>query len=329
MKLAAKIFVGLLWLFLAMPAWAQSPPPAQPQPQAQPHFQPYIYTPLSEIDWDYIKYGAVPKSGLKLGAAFGQEWSENPVIRFFRSAQLILASGKKLGGDGFGIGIIDDPSVPRMDLAKANAKGAAFGLKFDKAPTQAEFDLLYRWHQEDAERQFDIAHASQSSGAKAARQIVGFFASLPGRLVFLALLFAIHWGIRRLETVGVSVVYAADAITDDKPDNPSALAIEVEAGAISAKQSLGQIVAYYRQAAEQGDAEAQYNLGLAYYKGEGVPQDYVMAHKWLNLAASHLSPDDRRYEDFVKLRNIVGNLMPPDQLAEAQKLAREWKPTPP
>ncbi|MEI6846738.1 MAG: tetratricopeptide repeat protein [Chlorobiaceae bacterium] len=37
--------------------------------------------------------------------------------------------------------------------------------------------------------------------------------------------------------------------------------------------------------AEKGDADAQYNLGLAYKKGEGVKQDYAAALKWLKLAA--------------------------------------------
>ena len=40
-----------------------------------------------------------------------------------------------------------------------------------------------------------------------------------------------------------------------------------------------------RSAAEQGDASAQFNLGLKYYNGEGVPQDYQEAVKWYRLAA--------------------------------------------
>jgi TPR repeat protein len=43
---------------------------------------------------------------------------------------------------------------------------------------------------------------------------------------------------------------------------------------------------WYRKAAEQGDKMAQANLGEMYAKGHGVPQDYVLAHKWLNLAAA-------------------------------------------
>jgi uncharacterized protein len=37
--------------------------------------------------------------------------------------------------------------------------------------------------------------------------------------------------------------------------------------------------------AEQGDARAQYNLGVMYRDGEGVPQDYKTAMKWYSLAA--------------------------------------------
>lgn len=39
------------------------------------------------------------------------------------------------------------------------------------------------------------------------------------------------------------------------------------------------------QAAEQGDADAQYNLSVMYYNGQGVRQDYAEAVKWLRQAA--------------------------------------------
>jgi TPR repeat protein len=42
----------------------------------------------------------------------------------------------------------------------------------------------------------------------------------------------------------------------------------------------------WRPLAEQGDANTQHNLGLMYYNGRGVPQDYVQAHMWWNLAAA-------------------------------------------
>ena len=42
---------------------------------------------------------------------------------------------------------------------------------------------------------------------------------------------------------------------------------------------------WYRSLAEQGDASAQNTLGIMYYNGDGVPQDYQEAMKWYRLAA--------------------------------------------
>lgn len=77
---------------------------------------------------------------------------------------------------------------------------------------------------------------------------------------------------------------------------------------------------WYRLAAGKGDATAQYNLGAMYNNGRGVPQDYVLAHMWFNLSAAQGDHDAATWRD------IVAMLMSPAQLAEAQKLAREWKP---
>ena len=54
-----------------------------------------------------------------------------------------------------------------------------------------------------------------------------------------------------------------------------------------------------------------------YDNGEGVPQDYVYAHMWLNLAASNGG------ETAAKNRDIVAGLMSAAQIAEARKLARK------
>jgi len=90
-------------------------------------------------------------------------------------------------------------------------------------------------------------------------------------------------------------------------------------------QDYVQAVKWYRKAAEQGDADAQFNLALMYDNGQGVPQDYVQAHMWLNLAAAGLPPGEDR-DSAVKNRDIVAKRMTPAQIAEAQRLAREWKP---
>ena len=72
--------------------------------------------------------------------------------------------------------------------------------------------------------------------------------------------------------------------------------------------------------AEQGNAGAQTNLGLMYANGQGVPKHYVQAHMWLNLAAA------QNDVAATKNRDLVVAKMTPAQIAEAQKLAREWKP---
>jgi len=86
-------------------------------------------------------------------------------------------------------------------------------------------------------------------------------------------------------------------------------------------QDYKEAVKWYRLAAEQGHASAQYKLGLMYLQGKGVVQDYVMAHMYWNLAAVSGN------KDAIKGRDIIGKNMTDSQLAEAQKLAREWMRT--
>jgi uncharacterized protein len=92
-------------------------------------------------------------------------------------------------------------------------------------------------------------------------------------------------------------------------------------------QDFVEAARWYRRAAEQGDAQAQYNLGLAYTHGEGVAQDVVAAHMWFNLAAARFPATDMRNRAAaVKNRDTVAGEMSAEQLAEAQKRARDWKP---
>lgn len=49
-------------------------------------------------------------------------------------------------------------------------------------------------------------------------------------------------------------------------------------------QDYKEAVKWYHQAAEQGNADAQFKLGRMYANGYGVPQDYVQAHMWFNLS---------------------------------------------
>ena len=85
-------------------------------------------------------------------------------------------------------------------------------------------------------------------------------------------------------------------------------------------------VRWYRLAAEQGVAFAQIGLGSMYASGEGVPQNDVDAHMWFDLAVAQSSSEDR--ENYEAARDAVAERMTADQIAEAERRAREWTPTP-
>ena len=59
-------------------------------------------------------------------------------------------------------------------------------------------------------------------------------------------------------------------------------------------------VRWYRLAAEQGDAHAQFNLGLMYDKGEGVLKDSVLAHMWSNIAGANGNASARKLRDSLE-----------------------------
>jgi TPR repeat protein len=77
------------------------------------------------------------------------------------------------------------------------------------------------------------------------------------------------------------------------------------------------------KAAEQGFAPAQNRLGLCYLTGEGVAKNFVAAYKWFSLAAAE--GGDRAAD--IKLNLIRTELLlTADQITEAQRLTREFKP---
>ena len=87
-------------------------------------------------------------------------------------------------------------------------------------------------------------------------------------------------------------------------------------------QNYAEAAIWFRLAAEQGHAWALATLGASYDTGRGVPQDNVEAHTWLNLAASRLTGEQR--EEVVTARDRVAERMTPADLSEAQRRAREW-----
>ena len=92
--------------------------------------------------------------------------------------------------------------------------------------------------------------------------------------------------------------------------------------AVGVPQDAAGAIAWYRRAAEQGDARAQYNLGGMYDQGLGVPQDAAEAHMWLTIAASRSTGAER--EQIVTARAAVAARMTPTDLREAERRARAW-----
>lgn len=58
-----------------------------------------------------------------------------------------------------------------------------------------------------------------------------------------------------------------------------------------------------------------------YAKGQDVTQDYIHAHMCFNLAAANEAANETPLRNF---RDIAADMMTPSQIAEVQKLAREW-----
>ncbi len=121
-------------------------------------------------------------------------------------------------------------------------------------------------------------------------------------------------------------------------------------------QDYEEAIRWFRKAAEQGDSDAQTNLGSLYLLGDRIPQDYTEALKWLRAAAAqghpmaqtklgimyedgHGVPQDRVQahmwfslasaegsELAEAFRDALTKTMTLAEIAEAQRLAREWRP---
>jgi uncharacterized protein len=85
-------------------------------------------------------------------------------------------------------------------------------------------------------------------------------------------------------------------------------------------QSYAEAVNWFRRAAEQDYVPAQHNLGAMYGSGQGVKRDYVQAYKWLNICAA------KGNAGCVTQRDLLAKKLKAGQIAEAQRLATEFQP---
>jgi TPR repeat protein len=85
-------------------------------------------------------------------------------------------------------------------------------------------------------------------------------------------------------------------------------------------QSDEEAANWFRRAAEQDYTQAQHNLGAMYGKGQGVKRDLVQAYKWLNICAA------KGNSGCVTQRDLIAKKLKPGQIAEAQRLATQFQP---
>ena len=132
---------------------------------------------------------------------------------------------------------------------------------------------------------------------------------------------------------GLGVMYSEGwGVPEDSAEAVRWYRLAAEQGYASAQFNLGLTYVYgvtgpvdyaaaarwVRLAADQADADAQYLLGFMYEKGDGMAEDNVLAYMWYDLAA------DEGSEIAQDNKNTLEQRMTREQIAEAQRLSREW-----
>ncbi|MHB1333173.1 MAG: tetratricopeptide repeat protein [Sulfuriferula sp.] len=82
-----------------------------------------------------------------------------------------------------------------------------------------------------------------------------------------------------------------------------------------APQDYIEAAKWYGAAADQGDRQAQFNLGLMFYHGIGLPKNLLHAYELFSLAAAH--GDERAKQGMAAIQREAT----PDQLAEINALS--------
>lgn len=99
---------------------------------------------------------------------------------------------------------------------------------------------------------------------------------------------------------------------------------------------------YFSQAANQGHEKAARSLGLAFARGDGVAKDGIRAYFWLNVASMgqwsqifaglpegpEMTNRRRQMGDPAYDREVVARMLKPEEITEAQRLTRDWRPSP-
>jgi len=83
-------------------------------------------------------------------------------------------------------------------------------------------------------------------------------------------------------------------------------------------QDYNEARSWYLKAAAQGNAPAQFNLGVMCAQGQGAAPDVIEAHKWFALAAMQGYPNARKFQDTLERKMTAA------QMAESRRRVKEW-----
>ncbi len=140
-------------------------------------------------------------------------------------------------------------------------------------------------------------------------------------------------GMMYIQGKGVPQSYAEgaewyrQAADGGEPDAQRALGAMYHEGA-GVPENKTEAATWYLRAAEQGDATAEFKVAYMYGTGDGVRRNYIEAYKWFSIAATRMSASDSfNHDKAIRNRDALVAGMSADQIAEAQKLAEEWKPS--
>jgi hypothetical protein len=107
----------------------------------------------------------------------------------------------------------------------------------------------------------------------------------------------------------------------DKGDAPSQFNLGLlYVDGLGVPQDYAQALTWFERSADQDYVQAQRNLGAMYSSGTGVKRDYVLAYKWFNICAS------RGDSKCAAKRDFLAQQLKPKQLANAQRLASQFTP---
>lgn len=109
------------------------------------------------------------------------------------------------------------------------------------------------------------------------------------------------------------------AATQGHRDAQAMLGMLYEKGAGGLPKDRAKSVHWYKKAAEQGHGPSQCMLGRAHYHGKGIPQDFVQAYCWLNVARARnaAAPED------IEILTVIESKLEQSHLLKVQRMSVE------